>query len=180
MSGGLLALGCLGAAGDLSESVIKRAFGVKDSGSLLPGHGGLLDRIDSLLLTAPVKESRRIAMTGEQNKLWGIAKLNVPRSDLPAITHVDYSARLQTVNRADNSPYHELISEFRKLTGCGVIVNTSFNVRGEPIVCRPQEAYTCFMRTHMDYLVLGSYLLEKKAQGEFKEDKEWMKEFALD
>ncbi len=133
-----------------------------------------------MLLTAPVKESRRIAMTGEQNKLWGIAKLNVPRSDLPAITHVDYSARLQTVNQADNAPYHELISEFRKLTGCGVIVNTSFNVRGEPIVCRPQEAYTCFMRTHMDYLVLGSYLLEKKAQGEFKEDKEWMKEFALD
>ena len=133
-----------------------------------------------MLLTAPVVESRRIPMTGDQQKLWGIAKLNVPRSDLPAVTHVDYSARLQTVNRADNAPYHELISEFRKLTGCGVIVNTSFNVRGEPIVCRPQEAYTCFMRTHMDYLVLGSYLLEKKAQGEFKEDQSWMKEFALD
>ncbi|MDD5627836.1 MAG: carbamoyltransferase [Elusimicrobia bacterium] len=133
-----------------------------------------------MLLTAPVVESRRIPMSGEQQKLWGIAKLNVPRSDLPAITHVDYSARLQTVNQADNAPYHELIAEFRKLTGCGVVVNTSFNVRGEPIVCRPQEAYTCFMRTHMDYLVLGSHLLDKKAQGEFKEDQSWMKEFALD
>ena len=133
-----------------------------------------------MLLTAPVVEQRRIPMNEEQQKLWGIAKLNVPRSDLPAITHVDYSARLQTVNRQDNAPYHELISEFRKLTGCAVIVNTSFNVRGEPIVCRPEEAYTCFMRTHMDYLVLGRFLLDKKAQGEYKESQSWMKEFALD
>ena len=133
-----------------------------------------------MLLTAPVVAQRRIPMNEAQNKLWGIDKLNVPRSDIPAITHVDYSARLQTVNQKDNPAYHELISEFRKLTGCAVIVNTSFNVRGEPIVCRPEEAYTCFMRTHMDYLVLGSFLLDKKAQGEYKESKEWMKEFALD
>jgi carbamoyltransferase len=133
-----------------------------------------------MLLTADVQKPRRIPMTGAQQKLWGIAKLNVPRSDLPAVTHVDYSARLQTVARADNPLFHELLSEFRKLTGCGVIVNTSFNVRGEPIVCRPQEAYACFMRTQMDFLVLGSYLLDKKAQGEHKEDGSWMKEFALD
>jgi len=133
-----------------------------------------------MLLTAPVKQSRRIPMSEEQEKLWGIAKLNVPRSDLPAVTHVDYSARLQTVARADNPLFHELLSEFRKLTGCGVIVNTSFNVRGEPIVCRPQEAYACFMRTHMDYLVLGSFLLDKKAQGEYKESESWMTQFALD
>jgi carbamoyltransferase len=133
-----------------------------------------------MLLTAPVLESRRIPMSAEQRKLWGIAKLNVPRSDLPAVTHVDYSARLQTVDQADNAPFHELISEFRKLTGCGVVVNTSFNVRGEPIVCRPQEAYACFMRTHMDYLVLGSFLLDKKAQGEYKESESWMTQFALD
>ena len=133
-----------------------------------------------MLLTAPVVESRRLPVTAEQKKLWGIARLNAPRSDLPAVTHVDYSARLQTVNQADNPLYHELISEFSKLTGCGVIVNTSFNVRGEPIVCRPEEAYTCFMRTQMDYLVLGSFLLDKKAQAENKENQSWMKEFALD
>ena len=133
-----------------------------------------------MLLTAPVAESRRLPMTAEQKDLWGITRLNAPRSDLPAITHVDYSARLQTVNKADNPLYHELISEFSKLTGCGVIVNTSFNVRGEPIVCRPEEAYTCFMRTQMDYLVLGSFLLDKKAQAENKENQSWMKEFALD
>lgn len=133
-----------------------------------------------MLLTAPVQDQRRIPMTEEQKQLWGISKLNVPRSDIPAVTHVDYSARLQTVNRQDNPIYHELLSAFRQLTGCAVIVNTSFNVRGEPIVCRPEEAYTCFMRTHMDYLVMGRFLLDKKDQGAFKEDAAWMKEFALD
>jgi carbamoyltransferase len=133
-----------------------------------------------MLLTAPVQAARRKPMTAQQERLWGIEKLNIPRSDIPAITHVDYSARLQTVNRDDNPAYHALIEEFHKLTGCAVIINTSFNVRGEPIVCRPQEAYTCFMRTGMDYLVLGDFLLDKKAQGEYKETQEWMKEFALD
>ena len=133
-----------------------------------------------MLLTAPVREARRIPMTEEQQGLWGIAKLNVPRSDIPAVTHVDYSARLQTVNRRDNPAFHELLTEFEKRTGCAVLVNTSFNVRGEPIVCRPEEAYTCFMRTHMDYLVMGSFLLDKTEQGEYKEDRSWMKEFAPD
>ncbi|HBT61817.1 MAG TPA: hypothetical protein DEB40_08750, partial [Elusimicrobia bacterium] len=98
----------------------------------------------------------------------------------PAVTHVDYSARLQTVKCRDNPAYHALLTEFYKLTGCPVIINTSFNVRGEPIVCRPEEAYTCFMRTNMDALVLGSFILDKNAQGEYRETSEWMKEFALD
>ncbi|HAM34420.1 MAG TPA: hypothetical protein DCP85_00630 [Elusimicrobia bacterium] len=133
-----------------------------------------------MLLTAPVQDSRRIPMTAEHQKLWGIEKLNVPRSDVPAVTHVDYSARLQTVKCRDNPAYHALLTEFYKLTGCPVIINTSFNVRGEPIVCRPEEAYTCFMRTNMDALVLGSFILDKNAQGEYRETSEWMKEFALD
>ena len=133
-----------------------------------------------MLMVAPVRPERRIAMTGEQEKLFGIEKLNVPRSDLPAITHVDYSARLQTVDDATHPVYYRLIKEFEALTGCPVIINTSFNVRGEPIVLRPEEAYTCFMRTNMDYLVLGNFLLDKTAQPEFKDDKDWRSEFELD
>lgn len=133
-----------------------------------------------MLLVAPVNEKRRVAMTEEQEKLFGIDKLNVPRSDVPAITHVDYSARVQTVDRERNPAYHELIKRFEEQTGCPVIINTSFNVRGEPIVCRPEEAYLCFMRTNMDYLVLGGYLLDKKEQPELAEDTDWRKEFELD
>ena len=133
-----------------------------------------------MLLVAPVKKERQIPMTGEQQKLWGIEQLNVPRSDIPAITHIDYSARVQTVS-ADTSPnYHALIKEFENLTGCGVVVNTSFNVRGEPIVCTPADAYQCFMRTHIDYLVLGSFLLDKAAQPEWTEEGDWRNEFQLD
>ncbi len=133
-----------------------------------------------MLLVAPVREDRRIPMTDDQRSLWGIEKLNVPRSDVPAITHIDYSARVQTVSRDTNPDYYDLIKKFESLTGCGVIVNTSFNVRGEPIVCSPEHAYTCFMRTHMDYLVLGPFLLDKNDQPEWEESEDWRNEFQLD
>jgi carbamoyltransferase len=133
-----------------------------------------------MLLVAPVREDRRIAMTREQDDLWGIAKLNVPRSDIPAVTHIDYSARIQTVDAATNPDYHALLRAFLELTGCGVLVNTSFNVRGEPIVCTPEDAYRCFMRTHMDYLVLGTCLLAKDRQPEWTEEGDWRDEFELD
>jgi len=133
-----------------------------------------------MLLVANVRDERRIPMTAEQEKLFGIDKLNVIRSDIPAITHVDYSARLQTVNRDENPIYYDMIQAFHKRTGCPVIINTSFNVRGEPIVCSPQDAYTCFMRTEMDYLAMGSFLLDKKEQPPLKGDIDWKKEFELD
>jgi len=133
-----------------------------------------------MLLVADVKKERRIAMTGDEEKLWGIDKLNVVRSDLPAITHVDYSARLQTVHKETNPRYHKLIEQFEKNTGCAVIINTSFNVRGEPIVCTPEDAYKCFMRTNIDYLVLGNFLLSKDDQKPLEQDVDWKKEFALD
>lgn len=133
-----------------------------------------------MLLVADVKNERQKRMSDEEDKLFGIDKLNIVRSDIPAITHVDYSARIQSVSKETNHLYHKLISEFDKKYGCGVIINTSFNVRGEPIVCSPLEAYTCFMRTEMDYLVLGNFILDKKEQPELKEDKDWRKEFELD
>jgi carbamoyltransferase len=106
--------------------------------------------------------------------------LNVPRSDIPAVTHVDYSARIQTVSRETNPDYHDLIKAFERRSGCGVVVNTSFNVRGEPIVCSPADAYRCFMRTHIDHLVLGPYLLDKETQPDWEEDGDWRSEFQLD
>ena len=133
-----------------------------------------------MLLVAPVRENLRIPMTEMQSQLFGIDKLNVPRSTIPAVTHVDYSARVQTVCREQNQPYYDLIRAFERLTGCAVLVNTSFNVRGEPIVCTPEQAFTCFMRTEMDYLVLGDFFLDKEEQGEFAEDKSWQEEFQLD
>jgi len=133
-----------------------------------------------MLLVADVKNERQKRMSDEEDRLFGIDKLNIVRSDIPAITHVDYSARIQSVSKETNPLYHKLISEFDKKYGCGVIINTSFNVRGEPIVCSPLEAYTCFMRTEMDYLVLGNFILDKKEQPELKEDKDWQKEFELD
>jgi len=133
-----------------------------------------------MLLVAPVRKERRIAMTAEQRKLWGIDQLNVARSDIPAVTHIDYSARIQTVSEDTNPSYYALLKVFEELTGCGVLVNTSFNVRGEPIVCTPQDAYRCFRRTHIDYLVLGPFLVGKEAQPEWKESTEWEREFQLD
>jgi carbamoyltransferase len=119
-------------------------------------------------------------MIAEQQRLFGIDKLNVPRSTIPAVTHVDYSARIQTVHRENNPRFHELIRRFEALTGCAVLVNTSFNVRGEPIVCTPEEAYICFMRTGIDYLVLENFLLEKSRQPARKGDNAWRKQFDPD
>jgi len=133
-----------------------------------------------MLLVAPVKESRRIPLTAAQHELWGIDKLNVPRSDIPAVTHIDYSARVQTVTPEVNGRYYSLVKAFEQRTGCPVVVNTSFNVRGEPIVCSPEDAYRCFMRTHIDVLVLGPFVLEKPAQPEWKETQSWQQEFQLD
>ena len=133
-----------------------------------------------MLLVADVKEERRLAVPAEAEKLWGIEKLNVPRSTVPAITHVDYSARIQTVRRETNSLYYDILADFNRRTGCPIIVNTSFNVRGEPIVCTPQDAYRCFMRTDMDVLVLENFILERTAQPKRDEDESWKKEFVLD
>ncbi|MBI5569498.1 MAG: carbamoyltransferase [Desulfomonile tiedjei] len=133
-----------------------------------------------MLLVAYVDEKIRRKMSDDEDKLWGIDKLNVVRSDIPAITHVDYSARIQTVHKETNRLYHEMISAFKEKTGCPVIVNTSFNVRGEPIVMSPENAYLCFMRTEMDYLVLGPFLLDKKEQPALKDDKDWRKQYELD
>jgi carbamoyltransferase len=133
-----------------------------------------------MLLVAPVRKERRIPLTAAQHKLWGIDKLNVPRSDIPAVTHIDYSARIQTVSRDTNPRYYELLKTFERLTGCGLLVNTSFNVRGEPIVCTPADAYRCFMRTHIDYLVVGDFLLDKSTQPVHMESDEWQHEFQLD
>ena len=119
-------------------------------------------------------------MTAEQERLFGIEKLNIPRSSIPAITHVDYSARVQTVNKETNPRYHNLIKTFHRRTGCPTIVNTSFNVRGEPIVCTPQDAYRCFMRTEMDALVLDNQILLKEDQPKEERDESWMQEFKLD
>jgi carbamoyltransferase len=133
-----------------------------------------------MLLVAPVKKERHIPMTEDEGKLWGIDKLNVPRSDIPSVTHVDYSARVQTVSRDVNPDYYDLIHEFESQTGCGLLVNTSFNVRGEPIVCTPEDAYRCFMRTHIDCLVLGPFVLNKEDQPEWQESGDWRNEFQLD
>ena len=133
-----------------------------------------------MLLVAPVKHHRQIPMTDVQRRLWGIDQLNEVRSDIPAVTHIDYSARVQTVARDTNANYYDLIREFQRLTGCPVLVNTSFNVRGEPIVCTPEDAYRCFMRTHIDHLVLGPFLLAKTRQPEWRESGDWQREFQLD
>jgi carbamoyltransferase len=133
-----------------------------------------------MLLVAPVKKERHIAMNDDESRLWGIEKLNVPRSDIPSVTHVDYSARVQTVSRDVNPDYYDLIHEFETQTGCGLLVNTSFNVRGEPIVCTPEDAYRCFMRTHIDCLVLGPFVLNKEDQPEWQEAGDWRNEFQLD
>jgi carbamoyltransferase len=133
-----------------------------------------------MLLVADVKKDKQREMSDEESGLWGIDKLNAVRSEIPVVTHVDYSARIQTVNKNDNPLYHSLISKFYEKTGCPVIVNTSFNVRGEPIVESPLDAYKCFMRTEMDVLVLGSYILYKENQPEFHDDIDWRQKYELD
>ncbi len=133
-----------------------------------------------MLMVAPVKERLRIKMTEEQEKLFGIEKLNIPRSSMPAITHVDYSARLQTVNKKTNSRFFKLLTHFKAITGCPVLVNTSFNVRGEPLVCSIEDAYRCFMRTEMDYLIIENFILAKGTQPKWEESSDWKSEYELD
>jgi carbamoyltransferase len=133
-----------------------------------------------MLLVAPVKKEICREMSSEEQKRFGLEKLHVVRSSIPAITHVDYSARLQTVDRERNPLYYRTIEKFEEKYGCPVIINTSFNVRGEPIVCTPEDAYRCFMRTNMDYLIMGNNLVEKKAQKPLDKDIDWLKEFELD
>ena len=133
-----------------------------------------------MLLVAPVVEKRRITPTQEQQSLWGIDLLNVPKSDIPAATHVDYSARIQTVHEDTNPRYYKLLKAFEAKTGCGLLVNTSFNVRSEPIVCTPEDAYRCFMRTAIDVLVLENCLLYKADQKPLEDDTNWQQEFELD
>ncbi len=133
-----------------------------------------------MLLVAPVVKSRRKAITAEEEKLFGIDKLNVPKSDIPAVTHVDYSARVQTVTAKTNPKFYNLLKRFKDKTGCSVLINTSFNVRGEPIVCSPKDSVTCFMRTNIDVLVLENCVLLKEEQPKADQNTEWMQEFELD
>ena len=132
-----------------------------------------------MLLVADVNSNKKIEMNEEQKKLFGIDKLNIKRSEIPAVTHVDYSARIQTVIKETNKPYYDLISKFKEKTGCPIIVNTSFNVRGEPIVNSPTDAFNCFMGTELDYLVIGNFILEKSKQDPNLK-KDYTKEFELD
>jgi carbamoyltransferase len=133
-----------------------------------------------MLLVAPVRRDRCIPTEGDERELEIHEWVNRRRSDLPAITHIDYSARIQSVDRGTNPRYHALLEAFEQLTGCAVMVNTSFNVRGEPIVCTPEDAYRCFMRTEMDYLALGPFLLAKGDQPQWRDTQDWRAEFALD
>ena len=133
-----------------------------------------------MLLVADVNKDKQLPMTEEQESYFGLKKLNIARSEVPAITHVDYSARIQSVSKNTNKRYHDMLTAFNDKYGCPVIVNTSFNVRGEPIVCTPKDAYLCFMRTEMDYLIMNNYLLSKKEQKPLDKDSDWMSEFELD
>lgn len=133
-----------------------------------------------MLIVAPVNKSLRLSVNEEQDKLFGIDKLNVPRSELPAVTHVDYSARIQTIHEETNPRLNHLLNAFEEKTGCAVLVNTSFNVRGEPIVNTPADAWRCFMRTEMDYLVIENFLLAKTEQAKLEQDESWKNEFELD
>ncbi len=133
-----------------------------------------------MLLVADVKPEFRKKIPGNYYDLPLMERLYIDRSKIPAVTHIDFSARIQTVHRETNPRFWKLINEFKKLTGYGVIVNTSFNVRGEPVVCTPEDAYKCFMRTDMDYLVIGDYLFDKKQQPQWQESDEWKKELKAD
>ncbi len=133
-----------------------------------------------MLLVAPVRREKRISLTKEQRKLFGIDKLNIPRSEIPATTHVDYSARVQTIHKDTNPRFYDLIGHFEERTGCPILINTSFNVRGEPIVYTPEDAYRCFMRTEMDYLIMENILLVKTEQPIQERDESWKVEYELD
>ena len=132
-----------------------------------------------MLLVADVKEERRFPQPAGDGMSM-MERLKVKRSDIPAVTHLDYSARLQSVNKREKPDYHEVIAEFERLTGCAVVVNTSFNVRGEPIICTPEDAYRCFMRTKMEVLVIEDFLLFKEEQPVWEEKEDWRSELELD
>jgi len=133
-----------------------------------------------MLLVAPVKKELCREMSPDEKRLFGLDKLHVSRSTIPAITHVDYSARIQTVAAEDNPLFYKVIKKLDEKYGCPVVINTSFNVRGEPIVCTPEDAYLCFMRTNIDYLIMGNYLLDKTVQKPMEKDVNWRKQFDLD
>ena len=133
-----------------------------------------------MALVANVRDELRTAPESGDERLFGIAQLNRLRSSIPAVTHVDYSARIQTVHHDTNPRFHRLLSRFEALTGCGVLVNTSFNVRGEPIVCTPEDAYRCFINTEMDYLAVGDYVMTKAEQPARPRDDAWRRQFAMD
>ncbi len=133
-----------------------------------------------MLLVAPVVKRRQLPMAATDEKDDLLAIVNTPRSDIPAVTHVDHSARIQTIHREDNPGFYAVIEAFEKITGVPLVVNTSFNVRGEPIVCTPQDAYRCFMRTEMDMLVLQDCILIKEEQPAAENDDAWKQEYELD
>lgn len=133
-----------------------------------------------MLLVAPLKKNKMIQPENPDIELSGFDKLKEKRSEIPAVTHVDYSARIQTLKREDNALYYDTINAFYKKTNCPVIINTSFNVRGEPLVCSPQDAFKCFMRTGMDYLIMGPFLLDKREQSSPEKDVKWQEAFELD
>ena len=192
MEFGPRALGCRSILGDARSEKMQKNLNlkVKYRESFRPFAPSILREdlsnwfdmnIDSpyMLLVANINSNKKIEMSDEQKKLFGIDKLNIKRSEIPAVTHVDYSARIQTVSKDTNKIYHDLISKFKEKTGCPVIVNTSFNVRGEPIVNTPTDAFNCFMGTELDYLVIGNCILDKLKQSpDLKKD--YKKEFDLD
>ena len=132
-----------------------------------------------MLIVSEVKDEIRSKLTDQENLLFGIEKLNIKRSEIPAVTHVDYTARIQTVTKNNNKSYYDLISKFKEKTGCPLLVNTSFNVRGEPIVNTPKDAFNCFMGTDLDYLVIGNCIIDKSEQDP-NHKQNYAKEFELD
>ena len=128
----------------------------------------------------PQKSNKKLNVSQDENKLFGINKLKIPKSTIPAVTHVDYTARIQTVHKETNFKYYSLIRNFFNKTNCPMLINTSFNVRGEPIVCSPEDSYRCFMRTEMDVLVIGDFLLYKENQPNYNDKNNWKEDFKLD
>jgi len=193
MEFGPRALGARSILGDARSPEMQRKMNlkIKDRESFRPFAPSCLEEMSSdyfdlqapspyMLLVCPVIEERRLPEPPSAESKSGLARLDVPRSDIPAVTHVDYSARVQTVSRDESPMYHALLEAFRNRTGYGIIVNTSFNVRGEPIVCSPEDAYLCFMRTEMDVLVLQDLILLKEDQPALDEQENWRDQYALD
>lgn len=193
MEFGPRALGARSIIGDARSSKMQRTMNLKIKyresfrpfapsvmAEHLPEYFDLDRESPYMLLVATVKKEKQIPMTEDQKRYFGLEKLNIARSEIPAVTHVDYSARIQSVNKKTNPTYHSMIAKFYEKYGCPVIVNTSFNVRGEPIVCTPEDAFLCFMRTEMDYLIMGNYLLDKTKQKPIAKDTDWKKEYQLD